>query len=111
MEKLLQHGADIYAARADGMAPIHIAAQRGYTPIAHQILQQQSGIDIVNDRDKKAALAPIQYAGMNKQSEMVKFLLLRYVNFAAYLYKYENINYTYICITLQMAYFVFWHCP
>ena len=72
----MEFKADPRAVRTNGMAPIHITAQKGCIDIAELLLQTASADDIINSKTKDN-FSPIQYAGMHKQGEMVKILLQR----------------------------------
>ena len=78
VETLLTHKANISAVQKDGLTPIHIAAEKGFTEIVNILLQKKS--DLINDRAGKVRNhTPLYFATTSNQSGMVKFLLQRYV--------------------------------
>ena len=72
VQVLVQKGADIHAVQSNGMASIHIAAQKGLIEVANILVQKQ--IDVINCKDEKA-FTPLHYAGRHQRSKMVIFLL------------------------------------
>ena len=74
VEFLLENGADIYAEKNDGMAPIHVAAQHGCQEVMELVLASEKiKIDInIGDHYKQT---PLHYATEYGKVEMMELLL------------------------------------
>ena len=73
---LIEHGADVCITTRGGMAPIHIAAQEGFTGVAEILLKCKE--DIINHADETSRKnTPLLYALISKRKSMVELLLQR----------------------------------
>ena len=95
MDVLLQHGADIHAVTADGMAAIHIAAKNEFIEVARVLLAKDCSV-ISSSNDQDSNHTPLYYAGIHRRSQIVKNFLKRLVFCLRIVH--VVITYTYACI-------------
>lgn len=72
VQQLVAGGADVNAARGDGLTPLHAAAIAGAVPIAQVLIA--AGAD-VNARTTLLGLTPLHLAAKNGQTAIVELLL------------------------------------
>ena len=73
VEFLLQHGATVDGTTKEGLAPIHIAAQGGFTEVAEVLLKHRD--DIINSKDTEQNFTPVYHAANHRKMGAVKLFL------------------------------------
>jgi len=71
VQLLIDSGASLNQTNLSGEAPIHIAAQRGFVPIAELLLANGVDIECQSGSDE---CTPLHHAAKCNQDEMIKFL-------------------------------------
>ena len=68
---LLDHGADVNIARADGNSPLHLAVSNGFFDIAKRLVEKGSDVNL----QKKEGRTPLFFGLKNKHEQLIKLLI------------------------------------
>ena len=68
---LLDHGADVNIARADGNSPLHLAVSNGFFDIAKRLVEKGSDVNLQN----KEGRTPLFFGLKNKHEQLIKLLI------------------------------------
>ena len=68
---LLDHGADVNIARADGNSPLHLAVSNGFFDIAKRLVEKGSDVTLQN----KEGRTPLFFGLKNKHEQLIKLLI------------------------------------
>ena len=68
---LLDHGADVNIARADGNSPLHLAVSNGFFDIAKRLVEKGSDVNLQN----KEGRTPLFFGVKNKHEQLIKLLI------------------------------------
>ena len=68
---LLDHGADVNIAEADGYSPLHIAVSNGFFDIAKHLVKKGSNVNLQN----KEGSTPLFLGVKNKHEQLIKLLI------------------------------------
>lgn len=74
VQHLINCGVTVDGMNMKGEAPIHIAAQHGFTSIVEVLLDSKVDIELQSEEDM---CTPLHHAAKSNQEEMIKFLLQR----------------------------------